>query len=136
MIEAEMGATIMDIFASQGEAAFRRLESETVVSAMSGTHQVIATGGGAILLERNRVELWGRGFVVYLQTSPETLADRLSLHGATDRPLLKGDLRRRLASLLEARSHYYEQAHAMISTDDASPEAIAERIANAFEHSI
>ena len=136
MIEAEMGATITDIFGSQGEAAFRRLESQTVVSAMSGTQQVIATGGGAILLQRNREELWGRGFVVYLRTSPETLADRLSLHGATDRPLLKGDLRHRLASLLEARAHYYEQAHAVIPTDNASPEAIAERIANAYEDSI
>jgi shikimate kinase len=135
LIEIDVGIPISEIFASRGEAEFRNLEARAVSRAMRADHQVIATGGGAILLEANRDELWGRGFVVYLQTSPDALVSRLMSHGADERPLLQGDLRDRLASLLEARSRYYEQAHAVISTDSATPEAVAEMIVEAYEHS-
>jgi shikimate kinase len=102
---------------------------------MRSDHQVVSTGGGAILLEENRDQLWGRGFVVYLRASSDALVSRLVRHGADDRPLLQGDPRAQLASLLEARSRYYEQAHAVISTDGATPEAVAEMIVQAYEHS-
>jgi shikimate kinase len=134
LIEAQEGCPITEIFATRGEAEFRQIESNAVSSVMTGERQVIATGGGAILLEANRNALWGGGFVVYLQTSPDTLVARLVANGADDRPLLQGDLRERLASLLEARSGYYEQAHLVVSTDGATPQAIAEIIAQAYEH--
>jgi shikimate kinase len=134
LIEADAGCAITEIFATRGEAEFREIEAKAISSAMIGQRQVIATGGGAILLEANRKVLWGQGFVVYLQTSPDVLISRLVANGAGDRPLLQGDLRARLASLLEARSGYYEQAHLVISTDGATPEAVAEMIAQAHEH--
>ena len=134
LIEAEAGCAITEIFATQGEDAFRRVEADVISRAVSGDHQVIATGGGAILLQENRALLWRRGFVVYLQTSPDTLVARLAAHGADDRPLLRGNLQNQLASLLSARSSYYEQAHAVISTDGATPEAVVETIVQAYEH--
>ena len=135
VIESEAGCAITEIFATRGEDAFRHIEARAISGAMRGERQVVATGGGAILLKANRDLIWERGFVVYLQTSPETLVERLVKNGADDRPLLQGNLRDRLASLLDARSGYYEQAHAVISTDGASPEAIAEMIVQAYEHS-
>jgi shikimate kinase len=134
VIETDAGCAITQIFETRGEAEFRQVESRVISKVMQGEHQVVATGGGAILLESNRDLLWRRGFVVYLQTSFDALVARLRAGGADDRPLLQGDVRDRLASLLAARSRYYEQAHVVVSTDGATPEAVAEMIAKAYEH--
>ncbi|MFN0071710.1 MAG: shikimate kinase [Chloroflexota bacterium] len=134
-IENAERAPITEIFARRGEAEFRRIESESIATAMNGEHQVIATGGGAILLDENRERLWARGFVVYLRSSAETLVSRLTEQGSDERPLLRGDLQQRLASLLESRCRYYEEAHAVIDTDGMSPADLAERIVGAYGQS-
>jgi shikimate kinase len=135
LIESKSRCTITDFFANFGEDEFRRVEADVVSQAMRGEKQVVATGGGAILLSANRQELWERGFVVYLMTTPEALVARLTNQGADQRPLLQGDLRDRLTSLLQDRSEYYEQAHVVIATDGALPETVAEMILKAYEHS-
>lgn len=132
-IERDEGLPITAIFATRGEPAFRAIEAQAIARAMGSERSVIATGGGAVLLPENRAALWARGFVAYLRGTPVHLAERLRTQGADDRPLVAGDIEQRLQSLLDARSQYYEQAHAIIDTDGLTPDAVAEQVVSAYE---
>lgn len=89
-IERNAGRTIAAIFADEGEAAFRALESAAVAAVATGCGQVISVGGGAVLREENRAALRGAGTVVWLtapvdlllarmQTDPQTAQTRPAL---------------------------------------------------------
>lgn len=80
-------ATIGDIFQREGEAAFRDRERAALAQALSGEHQVIATGGGVVLDFHNREMLHGRAWVAWLSADVGTQLQRLE--GCTDRPLLQ-----------------------------------------------
>ena len=73
-IEEREGRTIPEIFAQQGEAAFRELESDVIREAGVLTGAVIATGGGAVLREENVTALKQNGKVFFLDRSPELLS--------------------------------------------------------------
>ena len=105
-IEQQTGTTISTIFELEGEAGFRQRESAALAEVLSHNNQVIATGGGAVLLEHNRLLMKQRGVVLYLHISPELQLQRL----ATDkkRPLLQTpDRAERLQSLSEIRTPIY-----------------------------
>ena len=73
MIEEKAGCRITEIFARQGEQAFRRLEEEILKQlAEEKAPAVISTGGGMPVFEKNRPALRRLGTVVYLQVKPET----------------------------------------------------------------
>lgn len=74
MIVNTAGCTIPEIFAKQGEPAFRTLETQAVLQAAKQLGNVIATGGGAILKEINRSALRQNGQVVFLNRSLNGLA--------------------------------------------------------------
>ncbi|MBL1352214.1 MAG: shikimate kinase [Zetaproteobacteria bacterium] len=89
VIVEQVGCSIPDMFAEQGEAAFRALESECLKRLCEdGQNKVLATGGGAVLSESNRELIKQSGFVIWLDASPEVLAKRIG--GDRNRPLLKG----------------------------------------------
>src|SRR5688572_10466805 len=67
VLEVRAGKSIRQIFADEGEGAFRDLESAVVADLAGSDEHVIALGGGAILREENRQALAGRGLVVWLQ---------------------------------------------------------------------
>ena len=67
------GVSIPEIFASQGESAFRALEHEVLAEVCAGHGQVIATGGGAVLWSENRAALRRTGWVCYLRRRLEDL---------------------------------------------------------------
>lgn len=115
-IESRIGGTIRDFFASYGEDAFRELECDVVNEVTQRRGVVVATGGGAVLREINRRRLHERCHVVYLRSSPDELARRLS-HD-TKRPLLQGaDPLRRLRDLYRDRDPFYrEVSHFVIET--------------------
>lgn len=132
LIEANAGKSIAEIFASEGESGFRDRESAALVELCARPVGVIATGGGAILREANRRVMRESGFVVYLTTSPETLWERLQRDPTTAsrRPNLtaSGGLDE-VKTLLAAReSLYREPADCTITSDDLSPEAVADAI--------
>lgn len=110
MVEAYSRRTIADIFATDGEEAFRDLEEEMVTLAMSDEKPgIIATGGGAVLRESNRQLLFGESFSVYLHSSPRGLLNRI--RRSTSRPLLKNeDPLGTLHNLLQAREPLYQMA--------------------------
>jgi shikimate kinase len=105
-IEMHTGATIPLIFDVEGESGFRHREQTVLAEFAARSSLVLATGGGAILLEENRRTLRERGFVVYLETTVEDQLARLARD--RKRPLLAApDRRERLRSLAAARNPLY-----------------------------
>lgn len=129
MIEKKAGMTISKIFETQGEAAFRRLETEVLEQLIvEAEGEIISVGGGLPLREENRKLLKKLGCVIYLSVRPETVLERLK--GDTTRPLLQGeDVASRVNRLLETRGPVYELASdRVIPVDELSVEQIADRI--------
>jgi shikimate kinase len=129
-IEREQGRTVAEIFAREGEAAFRALE-RAVVTRWLGEPAVVALGGGAIARDDVRAAVERAGTVVWLRARPETLLARLG--EAAARPLLAGlpaaGRLARLRELLAAREAAYARAALVVDTDDASVDEVVERIA-------
>ena len=101
IIQAKHGQ-IAEIFASEGEAVFRDLETEALAQALT-QDAVVATGGGVVLSQANR-NLLANHWVVYLSTDGKHMASRLS-HG--NRPLLKNGIAD-WRDIYEARRPLYE----------------------------
>ena len=103
------GREIAEIFAQDGEARFRDLESSVLESLNARNRCVISTGGGVILREENRALLRGLGFTVWLTASEDVIFDRVSRN--TKRPLLHtANPRATVTQLLAARRPLYEAA--------------------------
>ncbi|MBI4287488.1 MAG: 3-dehydroquinate synthase [Chloroflexi bacterium] len=125
------GKPIPDIFAQEGEARFRRLEHDALVTACQGERNVIATGGGAILDPHNRQLMLKRGMVICLEAEPATIYERLmrdnqDAASPNIRPLLAvADPLERIQELKAQRQAYYAIAHHTIPTDNLTIEAVA-----------
>jgi len=124
-IEKRTGVTIPVIFEIEGEVGFRRRESSAIEELTQGQNIVLATGGGAVLLEENRKLLKERGTVVYLQADIETLVERTRRD--RNRPLLQTeDPRGRIEELLRQREPIYrEAADIIIDTGQRAPSSVA-----------
>ena len=107
------------IFAEEGEEAFRRYESEVLARVTKEHGQIIATGGGAVERERNRLNMRQNGVVVYIKRPLELLSDE-------GRPLSKGG---RIQSLYDRRAPLYEGVSDVVVTNEGKPEEAVERIA-------
>jgi shikimate kinase len=131
-IESRTGVDISYIFSREGEAGFRQREREVLADLTAESPIVLATGGGAILLEENRQVLRERGFVVYLQTSLEQQAERV--RQGRNRPLLHDvDPLTKLTELMQVRAPIYESlADFTIATDGRKVHTVAESIFSAF----
>lgn len=126
MVEALAGKSIKEIFAAEGEEVFRQLETEALRELLSGTGQVIATGGGAVLKEENRRLMLEGGLVAALRAEEASITARV--RGDQGRPLLQGDLEERVRTLMEARRFAYDFAPLQLDTDVLTIEAAAEQI--------
>jgi shikimate kinase len=116
VVEERIGCPIRVFFEREGEAAFRDLEEQVVAELAHLPSVVVATGGGAILREANRVALKNQTTVVYLHSTPDELFRRL--RHDTRRPLLQvPDPMAKLRELYDARDPLYRQtAHFVIET--------------------
>ena len=126
------GQSINDIFAAQGEAAFRDIETQVLGQVAPYTHTVIATGGGMVIKQQNWSYLQS-GLVVWINVAVDELIARLSRDQS--RPLLKeGDLRHKLTTLLEQRQARYAQADAtVVYRHGEKVDAIASRILDTLQ---
>lgn len=77
LIEHRVGRSIREIFLQQGEAEFRRLETEVICSLPAQGNRIVALGGGAVLAEANRAWLAVSGKTVWLTAPPEILWRRI-----------------------------------------------------------
>jgi len=131
-IETAAGSPIRDLFAREGELAFREREKAALRDALSVKGRVIATGGGAFADEENRVLLRSYAPVVYLEAAVETLLDRLA--GDLERPLLRGGDREAVVrELLSRRVRGYRTADVTVRTDGRTVEEITRQVADWIE---
>jgi len=134
LVEARAGASVREIFASRGEAAFRRLEREAVDSC-AGRPAVVALGGGAICQPGAAERLAATGRIVYLRARPETLDRRVGEN--EERPLLAGldgpGRVERLRALLAEREIDYGRADVVVDTDGLDVDAACAAVASALE---
>jgi len=123
------GMPIPEIFAREGEPAFRRRETDALRLAAAERRVVLATGGGAACRDENLALMLGAGQVVALAVSPGEAVRRAGR--TSGRPLLDGaaDPGAAAAALLAAREPFYAQAHLRVETDGRSPAQIADEIA-------
>jgi len=116
-IEHRTGVDIPFIFEKEGEAGFRRRESAMLDELTQYHNIVLATGGGAILAEQNRIWLRTRGTVIYLRAGVNQQLARI--RHDEHRPLLKTpDRKATLKKLFAERDPLYQAtAHFVINTD-------------------
>lgn len=134
-IEARHRKTVSELFAEQGEAAFREIEIEAIRHLVAESPRVIALGGGSLLHPDALPTIQASGILVGLWAKPETISARVGRKET--RPLLAGlGAEARLAkirTMLASRAHLYAQADFQVeSTDDLSREEIAESIASSL----
>lgn len=127
-IEARTGVRIPVIFEIEGEAGFRRRETEVLAELSREQDLVLATGGGAVLLSENRQCLRDSGIVVYLHAPPEVLYER-TRHDR-NRPLLQvDDPLAKLKLLYEQRDPIYrEVAHLVVEGKNGAAGQLTQRI--------
>ncbi len=115
-IEEQQGRTIAEIFAQEGEPAFRALERAFVETGHPAERAVVACGGGLVVQPGLADELRRRGVVICLHASLATVLDRTSRH--RHRPLLNvEDPAERIRTLYAAREPVYRNAGTVILTD-------------------
>ena len=119
VVETNAGQSIPQIMEGQGESVFRDLETAELKNLANKSDCVIALGGGALLRNENRIFAEKNGRVVLLMSDVDTLFHRLS-KSSNKRPLLAGDLRGKLTSMLERRGSHYSSFPFSVHVD-ASP---------------
>jgi len=128
-IESAAGCPIRDLFAREGEPAFRAREKAALGDALSVKGCVIATGGGAFADEKNRDLLRSYAPVVYLEAAVETLIERLARDFG--RPLLRGrDRKEVVRELLSRRIPGYRTADVTVRTDGRTVKEVAGQVAD------
>jgi shikimate kinase len=118
MIEAQTGRTVREIWAADGEPAFREMEAAVLAQAVAAEEpSVIAAAGGVVLSRENREVLANSdAHVVWLLADVDLLLDRVK--NGMHRPLLDDDPEGTLRSMFETReSLYREVADAIVSVD-------------------
>ena len=129
------GVPIATVFEFEGEAGFRKREAALLAELAEGRGAVIATGGGAVLMEESRRVLRTHGTVIYLRAKLEHLWERTRRDAS--RPLLATpDPKATLEALLAERDPLYrEVAHLIIDTGPQSAPSLVARVVAALERS-
>ena len=125
-IVAGTGREISDIFVESGEDAFRELETAAVAAALAEHDGVLALGGGAVMRPATR-DLLADMPVVFLRVGLSDAVKRVGL--GVGRPMLLGNVRSRIKTLLDERTPIYESvATHVVETDGRTPDAVAAEI--------
>ena len=131
-IETAAQSTIEEIFARDGEAAFRSGERRVIGRLLEGPVAVIATGGGAFMNPETRQRIADRGVSVWLRADLDLLLKRVARR--KDRPLLKtGDMRETLLRLLAEREPTYAEADIAVDSGGQSAELVADKVIAALD---
>lgn len=126
-IEEKAGKTVSEIFAEQGEEAFREMEREACRELSEREDLIIAAGGGTLTFKENVETLRKGGRIVFIDVSYENLCKRLSRD--TRRPLLQVENRNeRIKELLEQRLPLYKSAAGVFVNGNFSSARVADNI--------
>ena len=131
LIEDELGCSIAELFETQGEAVFRKVESAVAERLDELDNHVISTGGGLLTQPGNIERLRRAGLVVFLQADQEEIIERLQRD--TRRPLVQGgDLREKVTRLYGERLPLYAQSDVTIQTKGMSVNKVAAEVIRAM----
>ncbi|ADG70891.1 shikimate kinase [Brachyspira murdochii] len=111
-IEQKEEKTITDIFADNGEEYFRKVESEVLEELAGMNNAVISTGGGIVLLEKNRNIMKEKGLTIFIDRNPEIILQNID---PRERPLLAKD-KNKLLELSKQRDNLYRESADIIFT--------------------
>lgn len=128
MIVERAGMAISDIFAKQGEEAFRQMETALLDEIASMKPCIVSCGGGMVMRPENVEKMKKQGKIVLLSATPETIYSHVK--DSTTRPLLNGNMNvEYIAGLMKQREPAYEAAaDYKIVTDELNPKKVAEKI--------
>ncbi|CAM1665948.1 shikimate kinase [Streptococcus mitis] len=128
LIEKRLGMSIANFFAEKGEAAFRQVESEVLADLLQ-TDQVVSTGGGVVISQKNRDLLKTNSDNIYLKADFETLYQRISADQDNQRPLFLNNSKEELVAIFQERQVWYEEvASRILDVTKLSPEEIIEEL--------
>jgi shikimate kinase len=127
-VEQRTARSVREIFESDGEAAYRALESEVLADALASEEPaVIAAAGGTVLDASNRRRMRDFGTVVFLEAKPADLVDRVG--GQDHRPLLRDDPAGVLEEMDRVRRHLYEEvADVVVDVSTLGPDEVVAEI--------
>lgn len=127
LIELRERRTIPDIFASEGEPYFRRVEKRALKEVSSQEKFVVACGGGIVIDHENIKIMKETGVIICLTATAEAILKRTS--GYAHRPLLNvKDPKKQIELLLKLRAPYYARADKTIDTSRISVEEVVKKI--------
>ena len=128
LLEDRLGMPIARFFEEKGEAAFRQVEEEVLADLLK-TDQVVSTGGGVVISQKNRALLKQNPDNIYLKADFETLYQRISADKDNQRPLFLNNSKEDLAAIFNERQAWYEEvASKVIDVSKLSPEEIIEEL--------
>jgi shikimate kinase len=132
-IVARTGVSVPTIFEIEGEAGFRRRETQMMDELTRESDIVVATGGGVVMTPENRDLMRERGIVIYLNVPPQVLFER-TRHDR-NRPLLQVENpRQRIEELYLVRDPLYrEVADVIVEGGRGNPGAMVRMIENALQ---
>lgn len=134
-IESRTGVSIADIFAKQGEGAFRQLEQQIVIELAGRQRHVISAGGGLVVNPANLASLKTHALTVCLWASPERIWERV--RHQSHRPLLQdADPMARIRALLAVREPFYRQADVLLNTELRSAREVANQVIHQFRSAV
>ncbi len=124
LIEERQGVSIAQIFATQGEPAFRAAERAVLEELALRQRLVVATGGGLYVAPDNRALIDRDGVAIWLDVSLKRVIERLPRDGRRPLAVDRADLER----LYLARQAAYRQAHLRLDAEMAAPDELVERV--------
>ena len=128
LLEEQLGMPIARFFEEKGEAVFRQIEEEVLADLLK-TNQVVSTGGGVVISQKNRDLLKQNPENIYLKADFETLYQRISADKDNQRPLFLNNSKEDLAAIFDERQAWYEEvASRVVDVARLSPEEIIEEL--------
>ena len=128
LLEDRLGMPIARFFEEKGEAAFRQIEEEVLADLLK-TDQVVSTGGGVVISQKNRALLKENSDNIYLKADFETLYQRILADKDNQRPLFLNNSKEDLAAIFDERQAWYEEvANKIVDVSSLSPEEIIEEL--------
>ena len=128
LLEDRLGMPIARFFEEKGETAFRQIEEEVLADLLK-TDQVVSTGGGVVISQKNRALLKENSDNIYLKADFETLYQRILADKDNQRPLFLNNSKEDLAAIFDERQAWYEEvASQIVDVSSLSPEEIIEEL--------
>ena len=128
LIEKRLGMSIAEFFVEKGEEAFRQIESEVLADLLQ-RDQVVSTGGGVVISQRNRNLLKTNSDNIYLKADFETLYQRIAADQDNQRPLFLNNIKEELVAIFQERQDWYEEvASRILDVTKLTPEEIIEEL--------